>query len=70
MAPSTRVYRGELDPSEQASVGQVGGIFYPKDWSIQVAATSEEPFHPRERVNCHSCGGIGRLGDVEHVQQE
>ena len=70
MAPSDRVCRGELAPSEQASVGQVGGIVHPEDRSIQVSTFSEEPFHPEERVRRHGCGGIGRLGDIEYVQQE
>ena len=70
MAPSGRFCRGELSPSEQAFVGQVGGIVHPEDRSIQVATPSEEPFHPEERVRRHGCGSLGRLGDVEHVQQE
>ena len=70
MAPSDRVFRGELVPSEQASVGQVGGIVHPEDRSIHVAEPSEEPFHTEEWVRRHGCGGLGLLGDVEHVQQD
>ena len=70
MAPSDRVCRGELAPSEQASIGQVGGIVHPEDRSIQVAEPSEEPFNSEERVRCNGCGSIGRIGDVEYVQQE
>ena len=70
MAPSARVFRGELAPSEQAYVGQVGGIVHPEDRSIQVATPSEEPFHPEYQVCHHGCGGLVQLGDVEHVRQE
>ena len=70
MAPSDRVFRGELVPSEQASVGQVGGIVHTEDRSIQFAGPSEDPFRPEERVCRHVCFCIGQLGGVEHVQQE
>ena len=70
MSPSSLVFRGLLAPSEQASVVQVGGIVHPEDRSIQVAAPSDEPFHPEERVCRHGCGGLGRLGGFEYVQQE
>ena len=70
MAPSARVCQGELAPSDQASVVQVGGIVHPEDRSIHVEAPSEETFHPEERVRHCGCNGLGWIGDVEYVQQE